>query len=148
MHVLKTISPRVFVTIVVSFAVPCTPQRVKYSGNWESAELSWDTSIFATSYTVYNVSGGGRVKLCNTTGLSCQLAKFDPDATEVTASNAAGESIPSQSVTGESSSQPQTQLLFSFQLQMLKKKGFFSRERNNPHKCYNFTDISTFIIKV
>ncbi|PWA21255.1 hypothetical protein CCH79_00009504 [Gambusia affinis] len=79
---------------------PCAPQRVKYSGNATSAILSWDASVLATMYTVYNVSGGSRVKLCNTTGLSCQLSNFNPAATAVTASNAVGESNPSQNITG------------------------------------------------
>ncbi|XP_014901851.1 uncharacterized protein fndc7b [Poecilia latipinna] len=79
---------------------PCAPQRVKYSGNSTSAILSWDASVLATMYTVYNVSGGSRVKLCSTTGLSCQLVNFNPAATAVTASNAAGESNPSQNITG------------------------------------------------
>ncbi|XP_027882788.1 uncharacterized protein fndc7b [Xiphophorus couchianus] len=79
---------------------PCAPQRVKYSGNSTSAILSWDASVLATKYTVYNVSGGSWVKLCNTTGLSCQLTNFNPAATTVTASNAVGESNPSQNITG------------------------------------------------
>ncbi|MED6276970.1 hypothetical protein CHARACLAT_008397, partial [Characodon lateralis] len=79
---------------------PCAPQRVKYSGNTSQVLLSWDASVFATMYTVYNVSGGSYVKLCNTTGLSCQLTNFNPAATKVTASNAVGESNPSQNITG------------------------------------------------
>ncbi|XP_041862145.1 fibronectin-like [Melanotaenia boesemani] len=80
--------------------VPCTPQNVKYSGNRQSGVLSWNASVFATRYMVYNTSGGSRVKLCNTTGLSCQLTDFNPGATEVTATNAVGESNPSPSITG------------------------------------------------
>lgn len=63
--------------------------------------LSWDASVFATSYTVYNVSGAGRVELCSTSGLSCQLGDFDPGTTEVTASNAEGESFPTRDITGQ-----------------------------------------------
>ncbi|XP_054458914.1 fibronectin-like [Anoplopoma fimbria] len=80
--------------------VPCAPQNVKYTGDRASAVLSWNQSLLATRYTVYNVSGAARVKLCNTTGLSCQLTNFDPNTTEVTASNAAGESIPNRDITG------------------------------------------------
>uniref|UniRef100_A0A3B4UUE8 Fibronectin type-III domain-containing protein n=1 Tax=Seriola dumerili TaxID=41447 RepID=A0A3B4UUE8_SERDU len=79
---------------------PCPPQNVKYSGNTQSAVLSWDASVFATSYTVYSISGGGRVELCSTTGLSCQLTNFNSSATEVTASNAVGESNPNRFITG------------------------------------------------
>lgn len=85
----------------VSFPVPCAPQNVKYTGNRQSAMLSWDASVFATSYTVYNVSGGGRVRICSTTGLSCQQTNFDPSSTEVTASNAEGESTPTRDITGQ-----------------------------------------------
>jgi len=102
-HVLNIKSPSCFVnrTVSVSLLVPCAPQSVKYSGNRQSAVLSWDASVFATKYIVYNMSGGSRVKLCNTTKLSCQLSNFDPDATEVTASNEVGESNPSQNITGQ-----------------------------------------------
>lgn len=81
--------------------VPCAPENVKYTGDSQSAVLSWDASVFATSYIVYNVSGAGRVKLCSTTGLSCQLVDFNPGTTEVTASNAEGESFPTRDITGQ-----------------------------------------------
>ncbi|XP_071342815.1 uncharacterized protein [Trachinotus anak] len=80
--------------------VPCPPQNVRYSGTTQSAVLSWDASVFATTYTVYNISGGGRAQLCSTTGLSCQLTNFNSSATEVTASNAVGESNANQIITG------------------------------------------------
>lgn len=57
--------------------------------------------MFAARYTVYNVSGTSRVQLCSTTELYCQLTNFDPGATEVTASNVAGESIPTKDITGQ-----------------------------------------------
>ncbi|XP_059196342.1 uncharacterized protein LOC131977156 [Centropristis striata] len=80
--------------------VPCAPQNVEYTADTQSVGLSWDASVFATWYTVYNVSGAGRVSLCNTTGLSCQLTNFDPNNTEVTASNEVGESIANRDITG------------------------------------------------
>ncbi|XP_039902211.1 uncharacterized protein LOC120742836 [Simochromis diagramma] len=85
---------------ITALTAPCAPQSVMYTGNRQSAVLFWNASVFATSYTVYNVSRGTRVKLCNTTELSCQLTDFDPNATIVTASNAVGESNPSQNITG------------------------------------------------
>ncbi|XP_006797927.2 uncharacterized protein LOC102776891 [Neolamprologus brichardi] len=85
---------------ITALTAPCAPQSVMYAGNRQSAVLFWNASVFATSYTVYNVSRGTRVKLCNTTELSCQLTDFDPNATIVTASNAVGESNPSQNITG------------------------------------------------
>ncbi|XP_047442067.1 uncharacterized protein LOC125008801 [Mugil cephalus] len=87
-------------SVISGITEPCAPQNVRYSGNTQSAVLYWDASVFATRYTVYNVSGGTRVKLCNTTALSCQLTNFKPSVTVVTASNAVGESNPSQSITG------------------------------------------------
>ncbi|XP_069008974.1 fibronectin type III domain-containing protein 7-like [Embiotoca jacksoni] len=72
--------------------VPCPPQNLQYSRDGRSAVLSWDASLFATSYTVYGVSGESRERLCSTTGLSCSIRNFVPSATEVTASNAEGES--------------------------------------------------------
>ncbi|KAL7397583.1 hypothetical protein ABVT39_024505 [Epinephelus coioides] len=80
--------------------VPCAPQNVQYSGDTQSAVLSWDESVLATGYTVYNVSGAGRVELCSTTELFCELINFDPSTTEVTASNAEGESIANGDITG------------------------------------------------
>lgn len=87
--------------VTVSFPVPCAPQKVKYTGDAVSAVLSWESSLFATRYTVYSVSGADPVQICNTTGLSCQLTNFDPNTTEVTASNAAGESVPNRDITGQ-----------------------------------------------
>ncbi|XP_061739473.1 uncharacterized protein LOC133540674 [Nerophis ophidion] len=80
--------------------VPCAPNNVQYSGNTQSATLSWDASVLATGYRVYDVSGEGRVELCSTVGLSCQLTNFSPDYIEVIASNDVGESIPSGNITG------------------------------------------------
>ncbi len=97
--------------LIVPFPAPCAPQNVKYSGNTQSAVLSWDASVFAKRYTVYNVSGADRVKLCSTTGLSCQLSNFDPSTTEVTASNAEGESNPSQDITGQTHCEKKTAAL-------------------------------------
>lgn len=90
---------------VISLPVPCAPQNVKYSGDGRTSVLSWNASVFATWYTVYNVTGAGRIMLCNTTGLFCQLTDFDPGTHEVTASNAEGESIPTQDITGQSQGQ-------------------------------------------
>ncbi|KAJ4943724.1 hypothetical protein JOQ06_006222 [Pogonophryne albipinna] len=73
---------------------------LQFTGDTDSAELSWDASVFATRYNVYNLSGEDRVELCSTTGLSCQLTNFDPDATGVTARNEEGESILNQNITG------------------------------------------------
>ncbi|XP_034036687.1 fibronectin type III domain-containing protein 7-like [Thalassophryne amazonica] len=81
---------------------PCPPQNARYTGDKQSAVLSWDASVFAQHYTVYSTSTGKRVMLCDTTALSCQLTNFDPSTTEVTASNAAGESNPQRTITAAS----------------------------------------------
>ncbi|KAF7202765.1 putative LOC107392962-like protein [Nothobranchius furzeri] len=90
-------------SIYSGISAPCPPQGVKYSGNTQSAVLSWNASALATSYTVYSVLGGSRVKLCNTTGLSCMLTNLDLYTTEVKACNKVGESNPSQNITGPTS---------------------------------------------
>ncbi|XP_075901618.1 uncharacterized protein fndc7b isoform X2 [Nelusetta ayraudi] len=79
---------------------PCPPQNVRYANSGQAVVVSWDTSVFATMYTVYNVSGTGRSSLCSTAGLSCQLSDFDPATTELTASNGQGESAPTRDITG------------------------------------------------
>lgn len=79
---------------------------VQYIGSMQSVVLSWNASVFATNYMVYNVSGGSRAVLCNTTGLSCQITNFDPSFTEVTAVNKVGESNPSQNITGKMEQRP------------------------------------------
>lgn len=90
-----------FHSIFLSFPAPCPPENVRYIGSTQSAVLSWNASVFATSYTVYDVSGTGRTILCNTTSLSCQLTNFNVSATEITASNAIGESNANRNITGE-----------------------------------------------
>uniref|UniRef100_A0A3B3HPR2 Fibronectin type-III domain-containing protein n=2 Tax=Oryzias latipes TaxID=8090 RepID=A0A3B3HPR2_ORYLA len=87
-------------SIYSGITAPCAPQMVQYTGNMQSVVLSWNASVFATNYMVYNKSGGNRSVLCNTTKLSCQITNFDPSFTEVTAVNEVGESIPSQNITG------------------------------------------------
>ncbi|XP_061652447.1 uncharacterized protein LOC133488520 [Phyllopteryx taeniolatus] len=72
---------------------PCQPSMVQYSSNSSAARVSWSSSAFATTYTVYkqNISLGSR--LCTTTGLSCfLLINILSSDLLITASNAAGES--------------------------------------------------------
>uniref|UniRef100_A0A667XFF4 Fibronectin type-III domain-containing protein n=1 Tax=Myripristis murdjan TaxID=586833 RepID=A0A667XFF4_9TELE len=86
--------------VVTMSTVPCPPQNVTYTGNSQVAELSWEASVLATTYTVYKVSQAGRVEVCSGPELSCTVTDFDPDSTEVTASNAFGESLPTTDFTG------------------------------------------------
>ncbi|XP_041647309.1 fibronectin type III domain-containing protein 7-like [Cheilinus undulatus] len=80
--------------------VPCAPQNVIFTGNTESARLSWDSSVFATEYKVFDVSGAVPVELCSTPELFCQVNNFDPSYTTVVAINDEGVSIASTDITG------------------------------------------------
>ncbi|KAI3375007.1 hypothetical protein L3Q82_021535, partial [Scortum barcoo] len=71
---------------------PCSPSAVMYSGNSSFATISWDASVFATTYTVYDNSVVPKHQLCSTTGLSCSLSNISSTDLVITASNDAGES--------------------------------------------------------
>ncbi|KAI9522306.1 hypothetical protein NQZ68_037786, partial [Dissostichus eleginoides] len=71
---------------------PCPPIAVEYSGNNTFATVSWNTSVFATSYTVYDNSVTPRSQLCSTAGLSCSLHSITSTDLVITASNTAGDS--------------------------------------------------------
>ena len=73
---------------------------VTYSGFNSSATISWNGSVYATMYTVYDISGVVRTQVCSTVQLSCSLANLDYNNLEVTASNTAGESDPTREITG------------------------------------------------
>lgn len=71
---------------------PCPPLGVVYSGNSSFATVSWNASVFATTYTVYDNSVTPKSQLCSTGGLSCSLSNIASTNLLITASNAAGES--------------------------------------------------------
>ncbi|KAM6948324.1 uncharacterized protein fndc7rs1 [Aplochiton taeniatus] len=73
---------------------PCAPLAVTYRGTNTSATLSWNASLYATRYNVYDVSVRGRTQVCGTPLLSCPTANVSQAYLVVTASNAAGESDP------------------------------------------------------
>ncbi|XP_071200535.1 mucin-3B [Salvelinus alpinus] len=89
-------------TPVTGTTAPCAPLAVNYTGDNTPAMLSWEAAVFATRYTVYDVTGDGRTQVCSTTELSCQLNNVQPGAIEVTASNAVGESVPTKDINGPS----------------------------------------------
>ncbi|XP_012990390.2 uncharacterized protein LOC105029012 isoform X2 [Esox lucius] len=89
-------------TPVTGITAPCAPLSVTYTGNNASAAISWEASMFATKYTVYDVIGHYRTEVCSTPELSCQLLNIQPGTIEVTASNAAGESVPNTYIIGPS----------------------------------------------
>ncbi|XP_023191873.1 uncharacterized protein LOC111608990 [Xiphophorus maculatus] len=71
---------------------PCPPSRVTYSGSSSFATVSWSSSVFATTYTLYDNSVSPRKQLCLTAMLSCSLSNVSSSSLVVTASNTAGES--------------------------------------------------------
>lgn len=71
---------------------PCPPSGVVYTGNSSFVTVSWNASVLATMYTVYDNSVAPKVQLCTTAGLSCSLANIASTNLLITASNAAGES--------------------------------------------------------
>ncbi|XP_067331701.1 fibronectin-like [Channa argus] len=68
---------------------PCPPSGVVYQGG----TVSWNASVFATTYTVYDNSFTPMPQLCNTSELSCQLP-LNTTSTNlvITARNSDGES--------------------------------------------------------
>lgn len=79
--------------------VPSAPQNVVYNEALE--ELSWDPSVLANHYSVYENAMGVKIGLCETALLTCTIPGVDPANVEVTASNTAGTSHPNgPTVTG------------------------------------------------
>ncbi|KAL0966455.1 hypothetical protein UPYG_G00295500 [Umbra pygmaea] len=78
---------------VTGTTAPCPPQLVTYSGTNTSATISWNASVYATNYTVYDISGV-QAEVCSTVLLSCSIPNLNYSNLVVTASNAAGESNP------------------------------------------------------
>uniref|UniRef100_A0A6Q2Y5D8 Fibronectin type-III domain-containing protein n=1 Tax=Esox lucius TaxID=8010 RepID=A0A6Q2Y5D8_ESOLU len=77
---------------------PCPPQQVTFTGSISSATISWNASVYATDYTVYDISSGVWTQVCSTVQLSCSLTNISYSNLEVTASNAAGESEPTRAI--------------------------------------------------
>ncbi|XP_034469740.1 fibronectin type III domain-containing protein 7-like [Hippoglossus hippoglossus] len=71
---------------------PCPPSAVVYSGNSTFASISWNASVYATVYTLYDNSVTPWTQLCRVVGLSCSLSNITSSSLVITASNAAGES--------------------------------------------------------
>ncbi|CAI5641408.1 unnamed protein product [Oreochromis niloticus] len=77
---------------VYGTTAPCPPSGVVYTGNSSFATVSWNASVFAVNYTVYDNSITPKVQLCSTARLSCSLSNIASSDLAITASNAAGES--------------------------------------------------------
>lgn len=80
------------ILISVCPTAPCPPTGIVFSGNSSFAKVSWNRTVFATTYTLYDNSVKPRVQLCNTTTLSCSLFNLISNNLVITASNTAGES--------------------------------------------------------
>ncbi|XP_018532382.1 mucin-4 isoform X2 [Lates calcarifer] len=75
-----------------SVTAPCPPSGVVYSGNSTFATISWQSSVFATTYTVYDIGVTPKAQLCRVAGLSCSLSNITSTNLVIIASNAAGDS--------------------------------------------------------
>ncbi|XP_066512710.1 fibronectin type III domain-containing protein 7-like [Hoplias malabaricus] len=78
-------------TMVTGTSVPCPPLSVTFTGSNFSAVVSWNSSLFATAYHVYQNSSHGWIQLCNTSQLFCSVTNVSSSSIMVTASNSAGE---------------------------------------------------------
>uniref|UniRef100_A0AAY4CH64 Fibronectin type-III domain-containing protein n=2 Tax=Denticeps clupeoides TaxID=299321 RepID=A0AAY4CH64_9TELE len=73
---------------------PCPPLGFQSTGNNASAVLNWQAAVFATGYRVYQLGSSGRVQVCNTSALTCEVTNTNLSTLLLTASNVAGESQP------------------------------------------------------
>ncbi|XP_054602382.2 serine-rich adhesin for platelets [Nothobranchius furzeri] len=79
---------------LIGTTAPCPPSGVMYSGNSSLATVSWNASVFANTYTIYDSSVVPKIQLCSTKMLACSLFNITSSSLQITASNAAGESQP------------------------------------------------------
>ncbi|KAJ8376161.1 hypothetical protein SKAU_G00067410 [Synaphobranchus kaupii] len=105
--------------------VPCPPQDITYTGNTTFAIVSWNASIFATEYHVYELFiEGAKTEVCRTTLLFCELNAVYASELEITASNRAGESSPSNIENGQPSHRSN---LMGAEMFVLNENGNLSR---------------------
>ncbi|KAJ8270294.1 hypothetical protein GJAV_G00112640 [Gymnothorax javanicus] len=83
---------------ITGTTAPCPPMVVTFSDSNNSTVLSWNASVFATHYTIFELTSSGRLEVCRTAELSCTLASVNTSAIEITASNSAGESNPTRNI--------------------------------------------------
>lgn len=82
-------------------SAPCPPLGITYSINNGSAMLSWNASVLATEYAVYELKGADLLLLCRTAQLQCYVTGANRSAIQVMAINAAGQSNPSTNIQGK-----------------------------------------------
>lgn len=78
--------------LLLSTSAPCPPSGVTHTGDNLLSSIAWSPSVFATTYTVYDVSVTPRVPVCSTGQLQCSLSNNNSTNLVIVASNSAGES--------------------------------------------------------
>ncbi|KTF75017.1 hypothetical protein cypCar_00024381 [Cyprinus carpio] len=86
---------------VTGVTVPCPPMNVTFRGDSSSATVAWRSSALTTGYRVYQLSSDGRVPVCLTSNLSCEVSGLQASNVAVSAWNTAGESLASRVATDE-----------------------------------------------
>ncbi|XP_048845071.1 uncharacterized protein fndc7rs1 isoform X2 [Brienomyrus brachyistius] len=90
--------PSTLSTAVNGKTAPCAPMGCTYSINNGSAILSWNASVLATEYAVYELKGAELMLLCRTVQLQCNVTGANRSAIRVMAINDAGQSNPSTNI--------------------------------------------------
>lgn len=75
--------------------------NVTFRGDSSSATVAWRSSALTTGYRVYQLSSDGRVPVCLTSNLSCEVSGLQASNVAVSAWNTAGESLASRVATGK-----------------------------------------------
>ncbi|XP_043080861.1 fibronectin type III domain-containing protein 7-like [Puntigrus tetrazona] len=98
---------------VTGVTVPCPPVNVTFTGGNSSARVTWMSSALITGYRVYQLSSNGRVPVCLTSNLSCEVSGLQASNVAVTAWNSAGESLASRVATGQTSNRRKRNLEYA-----------------------------------
>ncbi|KAL1249579.1 hypothetical protein QQF64_020584 [Cirrhinus molitorella] len=98
---------------VTGVTVPCPPKNVKFTGDSSSATVAWESSVLTKGYRVYHLSSDGRVPVCLTSNLSCEVSGLQASNVAVTAWNNAGESFASRVATGQTSNRRKRNVEFA-----------------------------------
>ncbi len=80
--------------------------NITFTGDGSSSTVAWRSSALTTGYRVYQLSSDGRVPVCLTSNLSCEVSGLQASNVAVTAWNSAGESLASRVATGKENNGP------------------------------------------
>ncbi len=75
--------------------------NITFTGDDSSSTVAWRSSALTIGYRVYQLSSAGRVPVCLTSNLSCEVSGLQVSNVAVTAWNSAGESLASRVATGK-----------------------------------------------